>query len=127
MNDPVVNDTNRYHSEQASLERIYETCEKEVASWTDHQLIEQIINDAKVGDLFYDFIMADLRQTHCKLQGIDPDFMRTKLGGIPNLLIELFQPENYLTYFWDMVPEQQEAFRKIVAEYMAEQQINEME
>lgn len=125
MHDPIVSDTNRYHNQLARQQEIHESCEKEVAKWTDHELIDYIKDYCS--DAYYDFIMENLRLLYCKLSGRDPNIMRTKLGGIPNLLIELFQPENYLAYFWDLDPDEQTKVREIVIEHYADKKINEDE
>lgn len=110
----------RQPDEQVGLERMREAAEIEVDNMQDKELIEYIKDYQKLENRFYDFIMGDLRLTYCKMQGIDPKYIPTKLGGIPNLLIELFQPENYLDYFWDLVPDQQKACRELVIEFIFE-------
>lgn len=116
MHDPIVSDTNRYHDEQANLERIHESAEIEVDNMQDKELIEYIKDYPKLTDRFYDFIMNELKS-----------FYEPKIFGVPNLLIELFQPENYLMYFWDLIPEQQKKCREMVVEYIYEQKVEEME
>lgn len=125
--DPITSSTHRYYNDQARFEKTYEGCEKEVVKMTDKDLIDYIQDFPKLENRYYDFIMKDLRLTYCKLAGRNPDIMPTQLGGIPNLLIELFQRENYLAYFWNMDDDQQKEFRRQVAEFMAEKIENERE
>lgn len=94
--------------------RFYENVKREVTKWTDHELIEYITDYCD--DLYYDFIMADLKAYYC----LNPNIMQSKLGGIPNLLIDLFEPQNYLTYFWDLTPEKQAKVKSLVIEFKTE-------
>lgn len=105
--DPIESATNRYYDENDADARIAESAQEEVEEMTDRQLVEYILDYPKLSERFYEFIMDDLKA-----------FYEPKLFGVPNLLIELLQPENYYTYFWDLELDKQKKVRELVAEFI---------
>lgn len=105
-------------------ETLFENILESMEEKTNKEMAEIISDDRVLEEMFFDFIMAEQKKLYS--DKANPIFHQNQLNGIPNLIVELFQPENYLVFLLDLSSEKRKEWVELVANHFYDKEINDL-